>query len=284
MEVYGFSDGDVKHIIDSIKLKGELTVQCCERDEGEDSSGDSRYPPATLVHHGSSIAAVKATLEHNQTVSLDAIKNAALRVGKLTEMQNMIVVEIRAACFDPTLNSAKRCQIMHTVIANTLKARGDELLLCMADSPETDNQAIWTKATQNSAGCVEGLVEKVVNKVGQITMANYEVKFFREEHAMALVNYNETINKLMPAVKGDARTEIHPYYPEQTPDTKMVDLYNEKVEKANKNNNKIIIIHLAGEVKKLTGHGLARSKIIIKIIMTHSSPHWASQGPKVETH
>ena len=80
MEVFGFSDGDAKHIIDIIKLKEQITVQCCDRDEGEDAAGDSLYPPATLIFHRSGIAAVKATLEHKHTATLDDIKDAASRV------------------------------------------------------------------------------------------------------------------------------------------------------------------------------------------------------------
>ncbi len=83
LEVFGFSDGDVKHIIDSIKLQDRITVQCSDRAYGEDESGDSRYPPATLIYHRSGIAALKATLEHKHKAALDDIKNAASRVEKL---------------------------------------------------------------------------------------------------------------------------------------------------------------------------------------------------------
>jgi len=83
LEVFGFSDGDVKHIIDSIKLQDRITVPCCDRAYGEDESGDSRYPPATLIYHRSGIAALKATLEHKHKAALDDIKNAASRVEKL---------------------------------------------------------------------------------------------------------------------------------------------------------------------------------------------------------
>ena len=43
LEVHGFSDGDVKHIIESIKMKDQITVQCCERDAREDEAGPLIY-------------------------------------------------------------------------------------------------------------------------------------------------------------------------------------------------------------------------------------------------
>ena len=118
LEVFGFSDGDVKHIIGSIKLKEQITVQCCDRDEGEDSSSEPKYPPATLVFHSSSIAAVKATLhvEYKQTSTLDDIKNAALRVKKLKGMENMII-GLRAVCFDPC--STQWCKFWGGLYAGT---------------------------------------------------------------------------------------------------------------------------------------------------------------------
>jgi len=216
-------------------------VQCCDRDEGEDCSGDPRYPPATLVFHSSSIAAVKATLEYKQTAALEDIKNAALRVARLKEMEPMII-EVRQVCFDLTLISAERCQTMHAVICKTLEARAQEILLSMCDLPETEGQIYWTKAMQNSAGCVEGLVEKVVNRVGQANMSNFEIKFFREEYAMEIVGYNEQINKLMPMVKDKVSPswcEIHPFYPDQTEDARVVRFWSEKANKKTKryNNN-----------------------------------------------
>jgi hypothetical protein len=64
-------------------MQDRITVQCCDRAYGEDDSGDSRYPPATLIYHRSGIAALKATLEHKHIAALDDIKNAASRVEKL---------------------------------------------------------------------------------------------------------------------------------------------------------------------------------------------------------
>ena len=119
---------------------------------------------------------------------------------------------------------------MHAAISETLhvKERAQEIH-SMADASETEEEAVWIKAIQNSAGCVEGIVEKVFHKVGKVIMSNFEIKFHQEEHAMELVGYNESINKVLPAAKENSWCEIHPFYPDQTEDARMVRIYSEKI-------------------------------------------------------
>jgi hypothetical protein len=109
----------------------------------------------------------------------------------------------------------------------------------MADLPETEEKLIWINACNNSAGCVEAIAEKVNNRVGPVTMANFEIKFYQEEHATELVNYNNKINAVMPVAKENSWCEIHPFYPDQTADARAVRVYSDKLNKNNnKNNNK----------------------------------------------
>ena len=120
LEVHGFSDGDVKHIIESIKLKNKITVQCCERDKREDEAGDTKYPPAFLIYHRNGKSAVKATIDQRNKTVLDDIKSAASRVEKLKAMEGTII-EARQACFDTALTSSERINIMRTAIYETLR-------------------------------------------------------------------------------------------------------------------------------------------------------------------
>ena len=186
LEVHGFSDGDVKHIIESIKLKNKITVQCCERDKREDEAGDTKYPPAFLIYHRDGKSAVKATIDQRNTTVLDDIKSAASRVERLREMEGMII-EARQACFDQALTSSERVQLMRTAICETLRTRAQEILESMMDSHETEEGLLWKHVSKDSASCVEAIVEKVANRIGRpeesVCLANFEIKFYKEEYA-----------------------------------------------------------------------------------------------------
>ena len=68
-------------------------------------------------------------------------------------------------------------------------------------------------------------MEKVVHKVGSAHMANFQIKFFSPEHATELIGYNSVLNKWMPEAKDKAWSEIHPFYPDQSDDARMVRHY-----------------------------------------------------------
>ena len=234
LEVYGFSDGDVNHIINSIKLKDRITVQCCARDKEEDEAGDTKYPPAFLIYHSNGKSAVKATIDQKHKTVLDDIKSAASRVDKLKEMEGMII-EARQACFDPAFTSNERIELMRTAICETLRTRAQEIVESMMDSHETEEGLLWKHVSKDSASCVEAIVEKVANRIGRpeesVCLANFEIKFYKEKYAKELIMYNKIINKFLPAVKENSWCEIHPFYTDQTEDARMVERYTEKVKK-----------------------------------------------------
>ena len=58
-----------------------------------------------------------------------------------------MIIEVRQACFDPTLNSTERSQMMYGVISAALYERAQEIR-SMADESETEEQAVWIKAIQ----------------------------------------------------------------------------------------------------------------------------------------
>ena len=69
----------------------------------------------------------------------------------------------------------------------------------MVDSPEIEEGILWTNVIKDSASCVEDIVEKVANRIGgalgDVYMANFEIKFYKEEYAQELIMYNDAINK-----------------------------------------------------------------------------------------
>ena len=142
------------------------------------------------MQHRNGKSAVQATLDQKHKTVLDDIKSAASRVERLREMEGMII-EARQACFDQTLTSSERCQLMHTAICETLRTRAQEISESMMDSPETEEGILWTNVIKDSASCVEAIVEKVaINRIGHcgesVYMANFEIKFYKEEHAKEL--------------------------------------------------------------------------------------------------
>jgi len=147
-----------------------------------------------------------------------------------------MIIEARQACFDPCHNEAERCLIMRTAIEETLHQRGLEIKESMMDEPESEALTVWTYAIENRALCVEAIVEKVNHRVGGVIMSNFEIKFCKEEYAIELVSYNDTINKVLPKVRAFSWCELHPFYAEQTEDYRVVMLHSEN--EANKNNNK----------------------------------------------
>ena len=147
-------------------------------------------------------------------------------------MWESMIIEARQACFDPCHNEAERCQIMRSAIEETLHHRGLEIKESMMDAPESEALTVWTYAIENSALCVEAIVEKVSHRVGGvggvITMSNFDIKFCKEEYAIELVSYNDTINKALPKVRATSWCELHPFYAEQTEDYRVVLLHSDK--------------------------------------------------------
>ena len=126
--------------------------------------------------------------------------------------------------------SNEKCYLC--TICEPLRTRAQEISESMMDSPETEEGILWTNVIKDSASCVEDIVEKVANRIrtggalGDFYMANFGIKFYKEEYAKELIMYNEIINKFLPAVKANSWCEIHPFYPDQTEDAKVVELYS----------------------------------------------------------
>ena len=56
---------------------------------------------------------------------------------------------------------------MRTTICETLRTRAEEKVESMMDSPETEERIFWANVIQDSASCMEAIVEKVANSIGR---------------------------------------------------------------------------------------------------------------------
>ena len=82
---------------------------------------------------------------------------------------------------------------MRTAICETLRTRAQEISESMMDSPEAEEGILWKNVIKDSASCVEAIVEKVANRIGHcgesVYLANFEIKFYKEEYAKELIMY-----------------------------------------------------------------------------------------------
>jgi hypothetical protein len=229
LEVTAFNEGDANHIVARLKEHARITVQCTEREEDEDSAGDTVHPPAVLIFHNSSKAAVKATIERREKTAIEDIKRAATRVEALRELEPMMI-EVRQVRFELTLSSEERCEVIKNCIAATLCDKAAETLTTV-DHNDRTSKAMWVKAQQDSMQCVEGVMEKVSHKVGNTNMVNFIIKFFEPGHAQSLLGYNQALNKHLPQGTEYSWGEIHPFYPDLDDDARKVKRYEAKQNK-----------------------------------------------------